>query len=146
MTNLFQLIRQSEQISNEMTIAWTRQFPHDLGVSEALILSSVDEKPSKPSELALQHGYTKAAITNIAGKLEKINAITKRPDPTDGRAFQLHITPTGSKILTDAKKVGHTLREHIFTQLTEEERAQFYTIQEKLLRILQQTIDEKNNR
>ena len=71
--SLFDLIRMSERVSNKMTLAWTRQFPHEIGVSEMLILSALEERgPENRACSADMHGYTKAAITNDArDKLSK---------------------------------------------------------------------------
>lgn len=136
MTSILQLIRQSERISNEMMLAWTREFPHDIGVSEALILSTLVQGPEKASVLATKHHYTKAAVTHMTTKLERLHAIERKKDPKDKRATYLHITDQGMQMLQDAKKTGDRLREQIVSQLTEEERQQFASIQERILDIL----------
>lgn len=136
--SLFDLIRMSERVSNEMTLAWTRQFPHDIGVSEALILSALEERgPEKSSVLADMHGYTKAAVTNISNKLVKIGAVERVYDSADRRIVRLRITKTGKEILYDAKKTGTLLREQLFSSLTEQERAMYFQIQQKILNTLE---------
>ncbi len=132
--SLFDLIRMSERVSNKMTLAWTRQFPHEIGVSEMLILSALEERgPEKSSVLADMHGYTKAAITNNANKLVKVGAVERVYDSTDRRIVRLRITNTGKKMLHDAKKTGTLLRERLFASLTKQERAMYYQIQQKIL-------------
>ena len=44
-------------------------------------------------------GDTQSAITQIATRLEHDGRVARSPDPSDGRAVLIHITPAGTELV-----------------------------------------------
>ena len=57
----------------------------------------VTRRSPRPS-LAGHYGLSPSVITRVLARLESSGFIDRRPDPTDGRAQTVHITPTGARI------------------------------------------------
>ncbi|MBY0099403.1 MarR family transcriptional regulator [Mesobacillus maritimus] len=124
-----------DKINNENIIRFTKAFPYPLGISPILVLSDLKKNGvQKQVELADKLGYTKGAMTNIATKLLDLGLVEKVLDETDRRVIQLRITPTGEKALSEAQAIGQTLFMQHFEALNEEEINQYFNIQEKLLK------------
>ncbi|WP_246629355.1 MarR family winged helix-turn-helix transcriptional regulator [Mesobacillus maritimus] len=133
--DLFELIHMIDKINNENIIRFTKAFPYPLGISPILVLSDLKKNGvQKQVELADKLGYTKGAMTNIATKLLDLGLVEKVLDETDRRVIQLRITPTGEKALSEAQAIGQTLFMQHFEALNEEEINQYFNIQEKLLK------------
>ncbi|ASN04017.1 MarR family winged helix-turn-helix transcriptional regulator [Virgibacillus necropolis] len=141
-TNIFKLIQAIEKMNNENIIRFTESFQYPLGISPILVLAELKLKgPQKHVELAETLGYTKGAMTNIATKLTNLYLAERLYDENDRRTGRLKITSAGEKALTDAQAIGQKLFTKHFEVLTEEEINQYLTIQQKLIRGIQ---DRKN--
>jgi len=124
-----------DKINNENIVRFTKAFPYPLGISPILVLSDLKKNGvQKLVDLADKLGYTKGAMTNIATKLLDLGLAEKVFDETDRRVIQLRITPTGEKALSEAQAIGQTLFMQHFEALNEEEINQYFNIQEKLLK------------
>ncbi|MFF4414767.1 MarR family winged helix-turn-helix transcriptional regulator [Streptosporangium sp. NPDC001559] len=55
--------------------------------------------PLRLSELKASEQVTQPAITQLVTRLERDGLVRRRPDPTDGRAVLVHITPAGAEIV-----------------------------------------------
>jgi len=133
--DLFELIHMIDKINNENIVRFTKAFPYPLGISPILVLSDLKKNGvQKLVDLADKLGYTKGAMTNIATKLLDLGLAEKVFDETDRRVIQLRITPTGEKALSEAQAIGQTLFMQHFEALNEEEINQYFNIQEKLLK------------
>lgn len=132
--NIFELIRAVEQYNNEQIIRFTRTFPHNIGISQILVLSKLARKgPQMQSKLANELGYTPGAMTNIADKLLKEECAQREYDLEDRRIVMLAITEKGKRVLQEAIELGNKLGQEIFSVLTKEEIEQYLAIQKKLL-------------
>lgn len=49
----------------------------------------------RPSELAAASRMSKQAMNYVLGDLERLGYLVRRPDPSDGRARQVHLTERG---------------------------------------------------
>jgi len=108
-----------------------------------LVLSELRTKgPQKQVELAETVGYTKGAMTNIATKLVDLGLAERLYDENDRRTIHLKITAAGDQALTEAQKIGQDVFTELFEVLNEEEINQYLSIQEKLVKSIQ---DRKNH-
>lgn len=137
MEDIFELVRTTEVVSNEMVIAWTKLFNEDVGVSSILVLSALQEHGAqKATDLALAYGYTKGSITNISTKLVNEGYVVREYDEMDRRIIRLAITEKGEWLLSKAREAGIELRQRLFSGLTKEEQQQYTAIQLKMLKQL----------
>ncbi|MGH3324518.1 MAG: MarR family winged helix-turn-helix transcriptional regulator [Streptomyces sp.] len=66
-----------------------------------------DGGPQRATDLAAYFGVGKATISRQLGVLERLGLITRAPDPADGRASLLHLTPEGRErftVVRDARR------------------------------------------
>ncbi|MEV7009186.1 MarR family transcriptional regulator [Streptosporangium sp. NPDC051022] len=55
--------------------------------------------PLRLSELTASEQVTQPAITQLVTRLERDGLVRRRPDPTDGRAVLVHLTPEGAQVV-----------------------------------------------
>ena len=132
--NIFKLIRAVEQMNNENIMQFTKAFHYPLGISPILVLGELRTKgPQKQAELAETIGYTKGAMTSIAGKLVTLGLAERLYDENDRRTIQLKITAAGRNALKEAQAIGEDVFMRLFETLSEEEINQYLLIQEKIV-------------
>jgi DNA-binding MarR family transcriptional regulator len=79
--------------------------------------------PLRLSELTATEQVTQSAITQMVTRLENDGLVERRPDPRDGRAVLVHITPAGTQIVT-ARRADRIARlAPILRLLSAEERS-----------------------
>jgi DNA-binding MarR family transcriptional regulator len=66
-----------------------------------------------------------STVSRQAGSLEKKGYLSRKPDPTDGRAYTLHMTELGTKELSLYKQERLQKMSELFNHWTEEERESF---------------------
>lgn len=73
---------------------------HGLTPSQLSVLATLDAAgPLRPSALAEQEGVAPPTITRVISWLEQQGLADRRPDPSDGRASVVSLTPTGRKLV-----------------------------------------------
>lgn len=60
-----------------------------------LLRQIAESEPLRPSELAVQLAVEASHVTRQVQQLEKMNYVTRVPDPDDGRAQRIEITASG---------------------------------------------------
>ena len=55
--------------------------------------------PLRLGELTATEQVTQSAITQVVTRLENDGLVERRPDPRDGRAVLVHITPAGAEVV-----------------------------------------------
>ncbi|MCP2164179.1 MarR family transcriptional regulator [Goodfellowiella coeruleoviolacea] len=79
--------------------------------------------PKRLTELTASEQVTQSAITQIVTKLERDGLVRREPDPSDGRAVLVHVTPAGAAIV-DGRRAERIARlTELADQLTPAERA-----------------------
>lgn len=132
--DLFKLIHTVEAVTNESIVLWNDAFPHNVGISPILVLGELKRNgPQNQMKLAEILGFTGGAMTNIAAKLVKSGLAVRRFNANDRRQVLLEITPEGISLLLEAQELGKKQHLEMFEALSEEEIAQFLTINEKIL-------------
>ncbi|GAA4258509.1 MarR family winged helix-turn-helix transcriptional regulator [Dactylosporangium darangshiense] len=79
--------------------------------------------PMRLTELTASEQVTQSAVTQIVTKLERDGLVERRPDPSDGRAVLVRITPAGAAIVDGRRddRIGHLRR--LVAGLSAQERA-----------------------
>src|SRR5947208_8753745 len=72
-----------------------------VGISrtEIGVLHVVSERPRRITELATREGVTQPAITLLVNRLAERGWLRRTPDPQDGRAVLVELTPAGCTLL-----------------------------------------------
>jgi DNA-binding MarR family transcriptional regulator len=80
--------------------------------SHGRILDLIEDRGSRPSEIADGAWITKQAISKRIGELEDLGLVKTRPDPADGRAVLVRRTVRGDRVRTAAlTTIQHVERE-----------------------------------
>ncbi|MEU9887041.1 MarR family winged helix-turn-helix transcriptional regulator [Sphaerisporangium sp. NPDC051011] len=94
------LFRRSRALSAEMG----REVHPELEPGAYGILVRIDEAaPARPSDLAAYFGVGKGTISRQLKVLDELGLIGRQPDPLDGRAHLLDLTPEGRARLLRAR-------------------------------------------
>lgn len=88
-------------VLREFALSLVRDAPQtSLSRTAAATLSVLDRVgPQRITTLAEHESVTQPAMTGLVQRLEGSGLVTREPDPTDGRATLVAITPVGSKEL-----------------------------------------------
>ena len=79
--------------------------------------------PLRLGELTATEQVTQSAITQMVTRLENDRLVERRPDPRDGRAVLVHITPAGAEVVA-ARRADRVARlAPILQRLSAEERS-----------------------
>ncbi len=70
-----------------------------LSRTEIGVLNVVSERPRRITELAMREGVTQPAITLLVNRLAQRGWLRRAPDPLDGRAVLVELTPAGCALL-----------------------------------------------
>ncbi|MEO0982868.1 MAG: MarR family transcriptional regulator [Pseudomonadota bacterium] len=100
----FALFNEIGIIDQLATTRFERVLPHDLTVAQFGVLNHFARLGGErsPARLAAAFQVTKAAMTNIVGKLEGKGFLAVRPDPEDGRGKLVSLTGQGRAAREDA--------------------------------------------
>ena len=64
-----------------------------------------------------------SAMTGLIDRMARAELVERRPDPKDGRAFRLHLTPHGEAAREEAKSGVEGLNAHLTDGFTDDEIA-----------------------
>ena len=64
-----------------------------------------------------------SAMTGLIDRMARAELVERRPDPKDGRAFRLHLTPHGEAAREEAKSGVEGLNAHLTEGFTDDEIA-----------------------
>jgi DNA-binding MarR family transcriptional regulator len=64
-----------------------------------------------------------SAMTGLVDRMVRAELVERRPDPKDGRAFRLHLTPHGETAREEAKSGVEGLNAHLTDGFTDDEIA-----------------------
>lgn len=86
----------------ENVVTWLRRSSQGsaMSLSSLSALALLDaEGPLRVTQLAAREGLTQPGMTTLLNRLEEAGLATRQPDPDDGRALRVSITPTGREAL-----------------------------------------------
>lgn len=79
--------------------------------------------PLRPSAAAEQLGIAARSATDAVAGLVTLGLVERRPDPADGRAHLLALTPAGETALAQVSAIRSEVAAAVFGRLTPAERA-----------------------
>ena len=87
---------------DQLAVWWRRLVPSELSLSTIATLHTLRrEGPLRVSDLAAREALTQPGTTMVVNRLEAAGHAERIPDPSDGRASLVRITPLGRKVLAD---------------------------------------------
>lgn len=94
-------VNQLTAVLREFALSLMRDAPQDsLSRTAAATLSVLDRSgPQRITVLADHESVTQPAMSGLVQRLEASGLVTRQPDPLDGRATLIAITPVGAKQL-----------------------------------------------
>src|SRR6478735_10215898 len=94
----------------------------DLSASAAFALNRVcREGPIRLTTLAAKEAVSQPSMTQLVQRLERLGFVTRLPDPDDGRASLVGVTPHGQTMLDERKRVRRARLAALMTTLTQDE-------------------------
>jgi DNA-binding MarR family transcriptional regulator len=72
---------------------------HDLPLNQARVFQRIDPRGSRLADLARAAQLSKQTVGSIVDQLEAAGYVSREPDPTDGRARLVTITPKGRSLV-----------------------------------------------
>jgi DNA-binding MarR family transcriptional regulator len=97
--------------------------PYGLRPVEFSVLSLIAHNPGITSrQLCGTLGILPPNLVGLVGGLEKRDLVLRKPHPRDGRAFGLHPTAAGQKLMRDAEKTAAQLEADVASRLTAAEQ------------------------
>jgi DNA-binding MarR family transcriptional regulator len=90
---------------------------HDLGRSEAGVLSAVAQRPRRITDLAQFLDLTQPRVTVVVGSMVDQGLLRRVSDPADGRAVVLELTEQGAAVSrARRRRIAHTLHKLLADQ------------------------------
>jgi DNA-binding MarR family transcriptional regulator len=110
----------------ERVVGWLRdsRAPSGLSASTLSALSRLDALGSlRITELAEREQLTQPGMTTLINRLEDAGLAVREPDPTDGRAVRVSITPAGSARVLAYRESRAALIQARVAQLSDDDQA-----------------------
>ena len=119
-------------VSNHVSQAFARRVEaRGVTVAEWVLMRQLlGVEPAAPSRLAERMGAARGTVTKLADRLIAKGLVVRAPDPEDGRAQTLSLTPAGRALTPELAALADCNDAEFFDHLTPGDRA-------TLLRILQ---------
>lgn len=100
----------------------------DIDIPESVVLALTrigDFQPIRLSDLAVQMDVGRTTLSRQLAELETLGCIERAPDPADGRAAFVTLTPTGVEVLRAIWGAWATTLAEVTADWTEDERKVF---------------------
>jgi DNA-binding MarR family transcriptional regulator len=105
------------------------------GVTSAMIalfrFAGVDQR--RPSEIAVTARLSKQATNDLLRELERLGYVERHPDPTDGRARIVKLTPRGQALDEAVWRAGREAEQSLRDRFDDKQWATFNDVLEKLI-------------
>ena len=79
-------------------------FP-EIRPAHGCVFGNIDRDGSRLTELAERSGFTKQSVGEAVADLERLGFVERVPDPADGRAKIIRLTPHGAEALAAAAEI-----------------------------------------
>ena len=110
-------------VSNQVSADFARAIEaRGVSVSEWVALRRLLDAPAAHRDLVAALGMTKGAASKVARSLEEKKLIARIPDPADGRAETLRLTPAGEKLVPQLAALADANDKRFFGHLQASER------------------------
>lgn len=102
-------------------------------VAQAATLEALTDGGLRLSELGKRLGIAPSTLTRNLVRLEERGLIHKEPDPSDGRAQRVALTPAGTEAADEVQIQEHIFARSVLDRLPHESAAEALTTLEDLL-------------
>jgi MarR family 2-MHQ and catechol resistance regulon transcriptional repressor len=110
------------------SIAETGLIASDFGILEALL----HKGPLPINTIGKKVLLTSGSMTAAANRLAEKGLIKRVKDPSDGRCFRLHLTPSGTRLIKKAYAIHASNLERLAGVLTSNERRELVRLLKKI--------------
>jgi DNA-binding MarR family transcriptional regulator len=112
--------------------------PQELSLTESAILSRLEKHgPATIAELARAESMKPQSMGTTIAALEEMGMVGRMPHPTDGRQFNIVLTPKGTAVRECARDAKRTWLAHAIAQLDERERETLFEAGEIIKRLVE---------
>lgn len=105
---------------------------YDLTQATGFVLLNIDKGGTAATKIAPIMGMRNTSLSRILKKMEEDGLIKREPDATDKRSVKVYLTDKGSDKKQLAKKVVKMYNQYILSQISEEEKACFFQVMERI--------------
>lgn len=105
---------------------------HGLKLSFAAVFSNLGFSGARLVDIAERAGMSKQAIGQIADEIEKLGYIRRIPDPSDGRAKNLILTPQGEQLIHHSMEALEEIQGELGQLLGDERVTMFLELLDQL--------------
>jgi DNA-binding MarR family transcriptional regulator len=84
------------------------------------VFGNIDHEGSRLTELADRSGLTKQSVGEAVADLERLGFVERVPDPGDGRAKIIRLTPHGAEALAAAQEIFDDIERRLAEELGQE--------------------------
>ena len=110
--NLGRLLRRVLDVFNQDFVGRIQELGyHDIRPRHATVFAHLDPNGTRASDLATRAGMTRQSMGEMIAELVGRGYLEQKPDPTDGRAKVVMLTPRGRQHVIDAASVAHHVQE-----------------------------------
>jgi DNA-binding MarR family transcriptional regulator len=96
-----------------------------------------DEDGLSPGELARRLGLATPTVTKATHRMEAAGLVVRKPHPTDRRLVRIHLTRRGTALRKELDQEMYALSERCLATFTDDERARFVELLDRLRTNLQ---------
>jgi DNA-binding MarR family transcriptional regulator len=101
--SLARLLLRAARSVNEQIVERLQRMGHPaVRPAHTAVFAHLDADGTRPIVLAQRAGMTRQAISELVRELEGVGYVSVHPDPADGRASLVALTPLGQKFCLDA--------------------------------------------
>jgi DNA-binding MarR family transcriptional regulator len=112
-----------------------RGYPEVRPAYGSILVPLFEEDHLRMGELARRARLAKQTMTTMVRLLERDGLVSRSPDPTDGRAFVVSLTPRAKEFAPAAAAVLRELDELVAERLTETQRSALHSALKEVIRL-----------
>src|SRR5580693_5355348 len=106
---------------------------HDLSLTQLRVLGILRDRRVKMSELADYLGLDKSTISGLVDRAEKRGLLQRAPNPADGRAVDVFLTPDGAELAARLSADVRRSLSAVTSELTPADQHRLQTLLERML-------------
>jgi DNA-binding MarR family transcriptional regulator len=104
----------------------------DIRPSHGCVFGNIEPDGLRLTELADRSGFTKQSVGEAVGDLERLGFVERIPDPADGRAKIIRLTPHGADAMAAAEEIFEDIEGRLARELGHDD---FHAFRETLMRV-----------
>jgi DNA-binding MarR family transcriptional regulator len=108
---------------------------HDLSLTQLRMLGILRDRRVKMSELAGYLGLDKSTVSGLADRAEKRGLLQRAPNPADGRAVDVFLSPAGMELAEGAAALAAESLSPLTSVLTGADARRLTVLLERMLAV-----------